>query len=131
MASFFATPEIMRTAFVDCLYRDNNLNEAEIDRRRTAIVGPSFGVCAQVWNLIVPEESISRLAEPKHLLYALNFLRSYDTYEVHGAVWKCDPITFKTWAWAFVGEIFGLQHHVVSLFVGRVTFIRCTNIFSL
>jgi hypothetical protein len=70
------------------------------DRRFRAMFGCLPGHCAILWNTINDEHPIG--GEPKHLLYALMFLKVYGTEHVHSSIAKCDEKTFRKWAWAYV-----------------------------
>jgi hypothetical protein len=73
-----------------------------------SLIGTSYEVCSELWNLISPTEIENLIGgHPKHLLWALLFLKCYCTEPIDGK-------TFRKWAWLFVSAMAGLKQRVVS-----------------
>ena len=84
------------------------------DRFRSCFGAPSR-VVAELWNRIEPTVDEPG-AHPKHLLWALVFLKVYSTEEVHCAIvgWPSTR-TFRKWSWYFVRKISELKDDVIRL----------------
>ena len=84
-------------------------------RRFRAFFGASPEVCSQLWDHLSPSETINRLARPKHLLWALVFLKVYASESVLCTLVSCpDEKTFRKWTRVFVDEISYLENSIVS-----------------
>ena len=82
-------------------------------RRFWAFFGASPEVCSLLWDHLSPEETIHRLARPKHLLWALVFLK---VEPVLCTLVGCpDEKTFQKWVFVFVDEISYLECNIVSI----------------
>lgn len=92
----------------------NKQRENILDGIREGKIGASYNVCAELWNLLRPTEKISEIAEPKHLLWCLLFLRKYNTeHDNCDLVGGTDPKTFRKWVWIFVKSIHELKKDVI------------------
>jgi hypothetical protein len=81
-----------------------------------SLIGVSYDICAELWNLINPLVSASKNAKPKHLLWTLLFLKNYSTEEVSTrVVGGADKKTFREWCWIFIEAIAKLEPEVVSI----------------
>jgi hypothetical protein len=86
-----------------------------------SLLGTSYEVSAELWNLIDPQSTISRYAQPKHLLWALILMKNYSTEEVSSrVVGGVDKETFRDWCWVFITAISGLKSDVVSFMSRRI-----------
>ncbi len=77
------------------------------DRRFRGLFGATPTVCSRIWALInctVPAGGV-----PKHLLWALIFLKVYSTEHVHSALTNIDEKTFRKLFWTFVGLLSRLK----------------------
>jgi hypothetical protein len=83
-----------------------------------SLIGTSFDVCSELWNMINPSTKQElKGAHPKHLFWALLFLKSYGTVPIlTRVVGGPDDKTFRGWSWTFVGEISALKPKVVRPF---------------
>jgi hypothetical protein len=93
------------------------------DRRFRTFFGTSPAVCARIWVLVKPFETMPTGVKPVHLLWALMFLKLYCAESVHatlaGAGQKSvDEKTFRKWSWLFVESINHLKYEVI-LFANR------------
>lgn len=96
------------------------LDESESLRFR-ATFGTTPNVCARVWQLLDPMETMPTGVSPKHLLMALMFLKLYCSETVHGLFAGVNRKTFRKWSWLFVEAIASLEHDVVScVFICRL-----------
>jgi uncharacterized membrane protein len=90
--------------------------------------GTSPTITAITWNCLVEsgwtELSGVHEAKPKHLLWALMFLKSYGTEAVLSAIVDSDEKTFRKWAWFYVEGIASLHNHIVSNCTGTVSFFQ-------
>ena len=86
------------------------------DRRFRAHFGCSPDVCSDIWEKISRSTpGLSREgAMPKHLLWALNFLKSYDTEDILAARFGTTRVTLRKWIWFIVRRISCLKRRVVS-----------------
>eukprot|EP00980_Cylindrotheca_fusiformis_P021098 scaffold8090_cov82-Cylindrotheca_fusiformis.AAC.11 len=92
----------------------NKRTEKIHDEICESLIGTSYEICAELWNLINPVNTISKSSRPKHLLWTLLFLRTYNTENVNTRlVGGADNETFRNWCWHFVGAIAALEHEVI------------------
>ena len=78
----------------------HGLSNTVRQRRFAALFGVSPSVCASTWAIIwkqLPDGS-----EPKHLIWALLFLKVYATEHVNCALTGVDCKTFRKWVWIFL-----------------------------
>ena len=50
-----------------------------------------------------------------HMLYALTFLRRYNTEDVNVSVFGVDEKTFRNWCWFFIEGLANLDKKIVSI----------------
>ena len=76
--------------------------------------GAPSDVVADLWNQIQPADEAS--ANPKHLLWALLFLKVWSSKEVHCCLvgWP-SARTFRKWSWCFIGKTAELKNDVIRL----------------
>lgn len=74
--------------------------------------GVSPEVCSQLWHMMddKPEN-----AEPKHLLWAFIFMKSYNTEHVNAGLVMCDEKTFRKWVWLFIDMLSSLQLVMITI----------------
>lgn len=81
-----------------------------------------FGIaplnCSNIWSDIV----IPQGGNPKHLLWALAFLRSYENETSFARSCGCEPKTARKWVWKFVEALAAISEYIVwkKRFVGNV-----------
>ena len=85
-------------------------NTGEWYRRFRSHFGVDSTVVAAVWCRL----SLPRKAQAKHLLYALFFLKTYQTENNASSHCCIDEQTYRTWVWIIVPRIARLS--IVSLF---------------
>lgn len=80
-----------------------------------SLIGASYEICAELWNLINPVATMSKDAKAKHLLWALLLMMNYATEVLNTrVVGGVDVQTFRKWSWLFIDAIAGLKNQVVS-----------------
>ncbi len=87
--------------------------------------GVPFAIVRMVWDMLEEGGLLPKKGEPKHLLWALYFLKCYPKEGpgctvVGGLKGAMDPKTMRKWVWLFLERICELADHVVSLFSHHV-----------
>jgi hypothetical protein len=82
-----------------------------------SLIGTSYVVCSELWNLIDPQNDEDlKNAHPKHLFWGLLLLKTYCTGPVLKHIVGCnDAGTFRYWSWLFANKIASLKPTVVSV----------------
>jgi len=88
--------------------------------------GTTTSVVENLWALLARDSLVPRGGRPKHLLWALHFLKAYPKQGpgcavVGGTNGAVDPKTHRKWVWAFVDAIAELEIVVVSIFSRKNT----------
>ena len=75
-------------------------------------------VIAVVWEMLHIDTNgeEDKGSEPKHLLWALLLLKTYQSEAVLAGICGCHEDTFRKWSWNFILKISYLEHEVVSCF---------------
>eukprot|EP00171_Calliarthron_tuberculosum_P007915 IDg7915t1 len=94
-------------------------------RRFRALFGLQPNVIARVWVLL--SDKVPRNAQPRHLMWALLFLKVYATEHVNRMLTGADEKPFRKWAWCFVKLISGLQ--LTAPFRSPDLFRKCGRIY--
>ena len=81
--------------------------------------GTSLPIVSMVWSMLWEEDVVPEGGRPKHLLWALHFLKVYPLQApgcaaVGGSAGAVDAKTHKKWVWAFIDAIAELVDEVVS-----------------
>ena len=92
------------------------------NERFNACFGVDSIIVSVVWSMLDDNQLCSPSPNPVHLLWALLFLKSYDSTPKLAAQAGCDEKTFRKWSWFYVGAIASLDCLVVS---------RCLLCFSI
>jgi len=92
------------------------------DRRFRDFFGADIAIVTMVWDMLGEGGLRPEKSKPKHLLWALFFLKVYlkqspGCSAVGGGGGAVDPKTMKKWVWRFIESIAELADHVVSRFV--------------
>lgn len=69
-------------------------------RRFVASFGITPSTCQHMWETI--EDSVPRGGRPKHMLWALYFLKTYGSEHIASNVLQVDEKTYRKWLWIFV-----------------------------
>lgn len=82
-------------------YANHNTENSSMTgyRRFRTFFGISPELCAILWNRIPDKRPGS---EPKHLLWAMMFLKNYHKEHVSAAIVGVDEKTLRLWVWRFV-----------------------------
>ena len=91
------------------------------DRHFREFFGTSIGPVMMVWGLLDHHSLLPEKGLPKHMLWALYFLKVYPKQGpgcsvVGASAGAVDPKTFRKWVWAFIVAIAELEEVVVSIF---------------
>jgi hypothetical protein len=113
---------------VGCLLmgRNADLAAAATTQRFRANFGVGPVVCNFAWKLL-RDNGQTNGAEPKHLLYALKWLKIYGTEHVLAGDLRIDEKTLRKWVWRFVYALSDLESDVVSIFQRFFLFIPVSN----
>ena len=87
------------------------------DRRfRSCFGAPRSDVVADLWNKIKDRGDCKDGLSPKHLLWALVFLKVYSTVEILCSIvrWPNEK-TYREWSWYFVRRISELKDDLIIL----------------
>ena len=93
--------------------------------------GTSLLIVSKVWSMLWEEDVLPEGGRPKHLLWALHFLKVYPLQTpgcaaVGASGGAVDPKTHRKWVWAFIDAIAELVDEVVSLTHSVVTGAKMT-----
>jgi hypothetical protein len=82
----------------------------------------NISIVSMVWDMLVASGLRPEKSCPKHLLWALYFLKVYPKQSsgcsvVGASMGAVDPKTIRKWVWQFIENIADLAEEVVSLFV--------------
>lgn len=81
--------------------KSSNKRSASVALRRfKALFGVTPVVCSIIWEKI--RASIPKGGEPKHLLWALLFLKQYSDEHARRSTVGADEKTMRKWTWKFV-----------------------------
>lgn len=99
-----------------------------LERKFLAFFGTTAFVCALLWAMLLPQlPDLPSNVHPKHLLWALIFLKQYNIEEVNAKLAACDEKTFRKWVWLFVEMIAELESNVVSSATSRVVILLISS----
>jgi hypothetical protein len=81
--------------------------------------GTSMLVVEKVWELLERDSLLPEGGHPKHLLWALHFMKVYPKRSpgclaVGASAGAFDPKTHRKWVWAFIDAVANLIDTVVS-----------------
>ena len=76
--------------------------------------GTSIDVCSIVWDYFHEMRGRPRLLRAIHLLWALLFLKTYDTTDVLASSVRTSPNNFRKWIWIVLRLIQKIKRRVVS-----------------
>lgn len=85
------------------------INKKCNSRRFRASFGTSPYVCASTWNKLFDEKALPDHAQPKHILWALLFLKVYASEHILASMCACDEKTLRKWVWAMVEKMADLE----------------------
>jgi hypothetical protein len=115
-----ASAKDFRELGAEIMNRSMGGSEGIFDTRWIAHFGAEPEVCVDVWSRLDEDDTLSgpddEAVFPCHLLWALLFLKTYDTEPVLAGMCGADEDTLRKWAWDFVEKVSDLEDQVVSLF---------------
>jgi hypothetical protein len=102
---------------VGCILMGRNADLAAdaMQRRFRANFGVGSIVCNVAWKLL-KENGRANAAEPKHLLYALKWLKTNGTEHVLASDLRINEKTLRKWVWFFVNALADQETDVVRPF---------------
>ena len=99
-----------------CFPDNRRWNIKDKGRRFRACFGAPSEVVANLWNRIQSHRQIETGGKPKHLLWALVFLKVYSTSEILCSIVGWPSVkTFTKWSWYFVERIAELKDDIIKL----------------
>ena len=112
------TPEEFMTAGTRLIKRRSASQGWRIDgnttfRRFKAHFGATPSICAEIWEMLNPNELICPKARLEHLLWGLMLIKIYATEEVLAGIAGVTEKTYRKWAWTFIENVAGLSHSLV------------------
>ena len=75
--------------------------------------GATPGVAAELWNRMVGHGILVPDSRPRYLLWALLFLRVYNTEKMNRFTSRVSEKTFREWSRYFVERIVDLEHEII------------------
>ncbi len=72
-------------------------------RRFKALFGSTPQLCSLLWSLLADLHPLGGF--PRHLLWALMFLKLYSTEHVHSTLAGVDEKSFRKWCWRYVSAL--------------------------
>lgn len=100
-------------------YDKSHTPSSNQEREFRSQFGASWYVCADVWNLLeshgIGLDGGNRGGrEPKHLLWALLFLKVYGSEKTNSVLCGTSVKTYRRWVWELLSQIAMLEVVVVS-----------------
>ena len=93
--------------------------------------GKSPYMISLLWKEIIHDKWILRKTngkpQPRHLLWALNFMQVYDEETPSSSRFKCDEKTWRKWTWVYVTAMSRLSGKFVSDHTGHFA-LHLTNL---
>jgi hypothetical protein len=86
-------------------YEKNGEPTTTDDREFRSQFGVNWHVCEHIWSLLDDYGKYRGCREPKHLLWALLFLKVYGNETTHASIVFTSPKTFRKWAWNVIEEL--------------------------
>jgi hypothetical protein len=92
------------------------------DHHLCIFFGTNMSIVSTVWDMLVANGLRPKKSRPKHLLWAIYFLKNYPKQSlgclvVSASTGAANPKTMRKWVWQFIENIADLADKVVSLFV--------------
>jgi hypothetical protein len=92
------------------------------DRHFREFFGANISIMSMVWDMLTANGLRPKKSRPKHLLWALYFLKVYPKQspgclDVGASTGAVNPKTMRKWVWQFIENIADLVDNVVSKFV--------------
>ena len=97
---------------------DGNKTNSKIGRQLyffNSWFGVSPFICAEVWIMLIGKTSFCVETQPKHLLWTLFFLKTYNLETTMSSILKADAKTLRKWIHYMISSIAQLSEQVVSI----------------
>jgi hypothetical protein len=112
-------PETFQELGNGLIWRSNAVRQRKRALRKfRSFFGTSPENCTTIWGMIASRDDLTALipknAKPKHILWALMFLKLYDATEVLSSIADVSEKTYTKWQWIFVKAIFSCMDDLVS-----------------
>lgn len=112
------------------------LAESTIVRKCISMWGATPDLVLSLWEELDYCRKVPKKGRIVHLLWTLNFLKTYNTWSVLSGTYGVTENTYTHWVWAFLEAIASLQHLVSAtctctstyfyLFIYFIILVRCT-----
>lgn len=102
------TSNVFRSLGHEMIGRSGRLASYSASRQFRSLFGTSPEVCSILWRQV--HSSIPKRGKPKHILWALLFLKTYATEDVLSTVVGVDRKTYRKWSWVFINAISHLSN---------------------
>jgi hypothetical protein len=86
-------------------FKKNGETTTAEDRNFRSQFGVNWHVCEHIWSLLDEFGKYKGRREPKHLLWALLFLKVYGNETTHASIVLTTRKTFRKWAWNVIEEL--------------------------
>lgn len=87
----------------------------KLEQKFRGSFGVSSDVASQLWEYLFKFAAINKKKTmPKHMLWALLFMKSYATENILMQIVGCSEKTFRFWVWHVIASISGLYDYIVS-----------------
>lgn len=107
-------------------FTDHQLHLSEIQglKRFKAFYGVTPRICNVLWTLI--ESNSAEFFEPKHLLWALNFLKQYNVEATSRAIFGADEKTLRKYIWLIIDLLADLDIvRIYAMFFSLKVIVYC------
>ena len=94
-----------------------HLVDGDVERNFRALFGVSTNTCYLIWRKCKFDPALK--IKPTHLLWALYFLKTYDTVAVMATRMRVSKRTLSKWIWIVLGVMRERVHRVVSVSSSR------------
>ena len=91
----------------DIFKRAHGLSHVVRIRRFSALFGATPIACNRAWKMI--ENYLPPGCLPKHLLWAMIFIKIYATEHVNATITESDEKTFRKWVWIILNSSSNLK----------------------
>lgn len=107
--------DFIEAAFDIWRHKNRNIASSTLDKRFHSYFGVDIDLCVTLWNWI--DDDLPKSAFYYHLLWALLFLKTYDSFAVLAGAVGCDEKTFQKWIWIVIEALSDCECEIVSVVV--------------
>jgi hypothetical protein len=87
-----------------------SLSRFELEREFRSLYGVGPDVCCTLWSTC----GYNKKTKPKHLLWGLMFLKTYETENILAKIAGTNRKTFRKWNWYVIQKVANRKRHVVG-----------------